>query len=89
VVSNLERSLKFYIGLFGMQKMDFEDGALVFLTTPGRGDLLALNPGGKWGYPGGCAKENPREEGLAGICPEFESAPSGSRQSIQSATPSA
>ena len=50
-----------------MQKMDFEDGTLVFLTTPGRGGLLALNPGGKWGYLGGCAKESPREEGLAGV----------------------
>jgi len=67
VVSNLEKSLKFYTGLFGMQKIDFEDGTLVFLTTPGRGDLLALNPGGKWGYPGGCATENPREKTLAGV----------------------
>jgi len=67
VVKDLQKSLKFYTGLFGMQKIDFEDGTLVFLTTPGRDDLLALNPGGKWGYPGGCANENPREEGLAGI----------------------
>jgi len=48
VVGDLEKSLKFYTGLFGMQKIDFEDGTLVFLTTPGRGDLLALNPGGEW-----------------------------------------
>src|SRR6516225_5262494 len=67
VVSNLEKSLKFYTGMFGMQKINFEDGTLVFLTTPGRGDLLALNPGGKWGFPGGCAKEQPREEKLAGV----------------------
>jgi catechol 2,3-dioxygenase-like lactoylglutathione lyase family enzyme len=67
VVSNLQKSLKFYTGLFGMEKIDFQDGTLVFLTTPGRDDLLALNPGGKWGYPEGCAKENPREEGLAGV----------------------
>ena len=67
VVGNLEKSLKFYTGLFGIQRLPFEDGTLVFLTTPGRDDLLALNPGGKGGYPGGCAKENPREEGLAGV----------------------
>jgi catechol 2,3-dioxygenase-like lactoylglutathione lyase family enzyme len=67
VVRDIEKSLKFYTGLFGMQRMDFKDGTLVFLTTPGRDDLLALNPGGEWGHPGGCAKEQPREERLAGI----------------------
>ncbi|HJU11662.1 MAG TPA: hypothetical protein VJ728_12335 [Candidatus Binataceae bacterium] len=46
--------------------MDFEDGTRVFLTTPGRGDLPVLNPGGNWGYPRGCAHENPREERLTG-----------------------
>src|SRR5215510_260966 len=66
VVSDLAKSLKFYTGLFGMQEVDFKDGTLAFLTTPGRDDLLVLNPGGAWGYPGGCAKENPREEHLAG-----------------------
>lgn len=40
VVRDLERSLRFYTGLFGMQTIDFNDGTLVFLTTPGRGDLL-------------------------------------------------
>jgi catechol 2,3-dioxygenase-like lactoylglutathione lyase family enzyme len=67
VVSDLAKSLKFYTGLFGMQEMDFRDGVLAFLTTPGRNDLLVLNPGGDWGYPGGCAKEQPREEHLAGV----------------------
>src|SRR5262245_65492077 len=66
VVSDLAKSLHFYTGLFGMQEMDFKDGTLVFLTTPGRDDLLVLNPGGDWGYPGGCANEGPREEHLAG-----------------------
>jgi catechol 2,3-dioxygenase-like lactoylglutathione lyase family enzyme len=66
-VSDLAKSLHFYTGLFGMQEIDFKDGTLVFLTTPGRGDLLALNPGGDWGYPGGCAQESPREEPLAGV----------------------
>ena len=59
VVGNLEKSLKFYTGLFGMQRLPFEDGTLVFLTTPGRDDLLALNPGGKWGYPGGVRQGEP------------------------------
>ena len=67
VVRDLEKSLRFYSGLFGMERIDFKDGTLVFLTTPGRGDLLALNPGGEWGFPGGCAKEQPREEKLAGV----------------------
>lgn len=67
VVRDIEKSLRFYTGLFGMQRMDFKDGSLVFLTTPGRDDLLALNPGGEWGFPGGCAKEQPREEKLAGV----------------------
>jgi catechol 2,3-dioxygenase-like lactoylglutathione lyase family enzyme len=49
VVSDLAKSLQFYTGLFGMQEMDFKDGTLVFLTTPGRDDLLVLNPGGDWG----------------------------------------
>ena len=56
-----------HMGLFGMERLDFKDGTLVVLSTPGRGDLLVLNPGGEWGYPGGCAKEEPRGEGLAGI----------------------
>jgi catechol 2,3-dioxygenase-like lactoylglutathione lyase family enzyme len=67
VVRDIEKSLRFYTGLFGMERMDLKDGTLVFLTTPGRHDLLALNPGGEWGYPGGCAKEQPREEKLAGV----------------------
>jgi hypothetical protein len=38
--------MKFYRGLFGMEKSDFVDGDLVFLTTPGREDVLTLTPAG-------------------------------------------
>jgi len=46
--------LRFYIGLFGMEKLDFKDGDLVFLTTPpARNDVLTLNPSGRsYGFPG-------------------------------------
>ncbi len=45
VVRDVERSLRFYTGLFGMEVSDFiKDGDLVFLKTPGRNDLLTLNP---------------------------------------------
>jgi catechol 2,3-dioxygenase-like lactoylglutathione lyase family enzyme len=67
VVKDLERSLRFYSGLFGMKDIGFEDGDLVFLSTPGQKDLLALNPQGTGGYPGGCALEVEREQGLAGV----------------------
>jgi catechol-2,3-dioxygenase len=70
VVSDLAKSLKFYTGLFGMQEMDFKDGTLVFLTTPGRDDLLALNPGGDWGYPSNSRlRQNARKMGVG--APEF------------------
>ena len=67
VVKDLQRSLRFYAGLFGMQDTGFKDGDLVFLQTPGRQDLVALNPQGTGGYPGGCATEVTRERGLAGV----------------------
>jgi catechol 2,3-dioxygenase-like lactoylglutathione lyase family enzyme len=67
VVKDLQRSLRFYSGLFGMQDTGFKDGDLVFLQTPGGQDLLALNPQGTGGYPGGCAHEVSRERGLAGV----------------------
>jgi len=68
VVKDRERSLRFYSGLFGMQKSpEYEDGDLIFLHTPGSRDLLVLNPSGTAGYPGGCAKEIERERGLAGV----------------------
>jgi catechol 2,3-dioxygenase-like lactoylglutathione lyase family enzyme len=71
VVRDLERSLRFYTGLFGMEKTDFnKDGDLVFLTTPGRNDILTLNPSGhSYGFPEGCARESERElkENLPGV----------------------
>jgi len=67
VVRDLNKSLKFYTDLFGMQDTGFQDGDLVFLTTPGTGDLLALNPSGTFGYPDGCARESEREQKLAGV----------------------
>ena len=67
VVKDLQRSLHFYTGLFGMRDIGFEDGDLVFLQTPGRQDMLALNPQGTGGYPGGCASEVTRERGLSGV----------------------
>jgi catechol 2,3-dioxygenase-like lactoylglutathione lyase family enzyme len=70
VVRDLERSLRFYTGLFGMEQMAFQDGDLVFLTTPGRNDVLTLNPSGRtFGFPGGCARESERElkENQAGV----------------------
>ena len=42
-VSDLDASLRFYKGVFGMQEM-FRDGSLVFLNTPGSHDLITLNP---------------------------------------------
>jgi catechol 2,3-dioxygenase-like lactoylglutathione lyase family enzyme len=68
VVKDGERSVRFYSGLFGMQKNpQYEDGDLIFLSTPGSRDLLVLNPSGTAGYPGGCALEIERERGLAGV----------------------
>jgi hypothetical protein len=46
----------------GMEKAGLEDGDLVFLTTPGRDDILTLTPaGGTYGFPGVCAIEMTRE----------------------------
>jgi catechol 2,3-dioxygenase-like lactoylglutathione lyase family enzyme len=70
VVHDVTKSLRFYTGLFGMEVMDFKDGDLVFLTTPGRNDLLTLQPHGCIaGFPGGCAIEAERErkENLPGV----------------------
>jgi catechol 2,3-dioxygenase-like lactoylglutathione lyase family enzyme len=43
-VRDLDRSLAFYQGVFGMEEK-FRDGELVFLSTPGAGDSITLNPG--------------------------------------------
>ncbi len=54
VIRDLERSLRFYQGVFGMEER-FRDGRkLVFLNTPGSQDLMALN-------------EDPAEARLAGV----------------------
>ena len=54
VVRDMERSLRFYQGVFGMEER-FRDGTrLVFLNTPGSQDLIALN-------------EDPAEAQLAGV----------------------
>jgi catechol 2,3-dioxygenase-like lactoylglutathione lyase family enzyme len=43
MVHNLERSLRFYKDVFGMQEL-FRDGeAMVFLNTPGTRDSITLN----------------------------------------------
>ena len=43
VVRDLERSLRFYQGVFGMEER-FRDGPkMVFLNTPGSPDLITLN----------------------------------------------
>lgn len=53
VVRDLERSLRFYQGVFGMEEQ-FRDGPkMVFLNTPGTQDLITLN-------------EDPAEAALAG-----------------------
>lgn len=54
VVRDLERSLRFYQGVFGMEER-FRDGPkMVFLNTPGTSDLITLN-------------EDPGEVQLAGV----------------------
>lgn len=54
VVRDLERSLRFYKGVFGMEER-FRDGPqMVFLNTPGSQDLITLN-------------EDPAEARLAGV----------------------
>ena len=54
VVRDLERSLRFYQGVFGMEER-FRDGPkMVFLNTPGSPDLITLN-------------EDPAEVQLAGV----------------------
>ena len=43
-VRDLDRSLRFYQGVFGMKEL-FREGDLVFLNTPGSADTITLNPG--------------------------------------------
>lgn len=54
VVRDLERSLRFYQAVFGMQER-FRDGPkMIFLNTPGSADMITLN-------------EDPAELQLAGV----------------------
>jgi catechol 2,3-dioxygenase-like lactoylglutathione lyase family enzyme len=70
VVRDLEKSLRFYSGLFGMERMDFKDGDLVFLTTPGRDDVLTLNPSGRtFGFPGDARESvSERSKKICQVC---------------------
>jgi catechol 2,3-dioxygenase len=43
VVRDLERSLRFYQGVFGMQERFRVGPKMVFLNTPGSEDLITLN----------------------------------------------
>ncbi len=43
VVRDLERSLRFYAGVFGMRERFRAGPKMVFLNTPGSGDLVTLN----------------------------------------------
>ncbi len=54
VVRDLERSLRFYQSVFGMEER-FRDGpSMVFINTPGSQDLITLN-------------EDPEQANLAGV----------------------
>ena len=54
VVRDLERSLRFYQGVFGMEERFRSGPRMVFLNTPGTSDLVTLN-------------EDPEEAQLAGV----------------------
>jgi catechol 2,3-dioxygenase-like lactoylglutathione lyase family enzyme len=43
VVRDLERALRFYQGVFGMEEQFRAGPKMVFLRTPGSGDLITLN----------------------------------------------
>ena len=43
IVRDLERSLRFYQGVFGMEERFRAGPKLVFLNTPGSKDVIALN----------------------------------------------
>ena len=42
LVSDIQRSLRFYQGAFGMEVQFWEGEAMVFLGTPGANDMLTL-----------------------------------------------
>jgi catechol 2,3-dioxygenase len=43
IVRDIERSLRFYQRVFGMQELFREGSTMVFLRTPGANDTLTLN----------------------------------------------
>ncbi len=43
VVRDIERALRFYCDVFGCQEQFRSGPKMVFLSTPGRGDLITLN----------------------------------------------
>ena len=43
VVRDLERAVRFYRSVFGMQELFREGSHMVFLSTPGSRDLITLN----------------------------------------------
>ena len=53
-VRDLDRSLRFYQRVFGLQERFREGGHMVFLSTPGSEDLITLN-------------QDPREATQAGV----------------------
>lgn len=46
VVADMDRSIRFYCDVFGMQELFREGDDLVFLNTPGSRDTITLNAGG-------------------------------------------
>lgn len=46
VVRDLDRSLRFYRGVFGMEELPREDEEMVFLRTPGASDTVTLRQSG-------------------------------------------
>jgi catechol 2,3-dioxygenase len=54
VVRDLDRSLRFYKDVFGMEEQFREGDCMVFLSTPGSEDLITLN-------------QDPAEVHLAGV----------------------
>jgi len=53
MVRDLERALAFYTRVFGLKEQFREGPSMVFLNTPGRDDMVALN-------------EDPRAAAVAG-----------------------
>jgi catechol 2,3-dioxygenase-like lactoylglutathione lyase family enzyme len=54
VVRDLERALRFYKDVFGMEERFRQGPCMVFLSTPGGKDLITLN-------------EDPKDAALAGV----------------------